>query len=456
VKVLLTGATGYIGGRLLPRLESAGHEVRCLVRDPASMGPHGPGTSVIRGDLMDRSSLDAAMQGIDVAYFLVHSMEAGERFEELDRTAATNFALAAGAARVKRIVYLGGLGEDVTSLSAHLRSRHEVGALLRRHALLAEVIEFRASIVIGAGSASFEMIRGLVERLPVMVTPRWVSAFAQPIGIHDVLAYLVGALELEPGPHRVYEIGGADRVSYGGIMREYARQRGLTRLMFPVPVLTPWLSSLWLRLVVPAHARVGRWLIEGLRHTTVVRDDAALRDFPVRPGGVASAVRDAITVGVADPVRLVDTRSIGVAVPPDVAFTAIRRIGGEHGWYYGNWLWRLRGWIDVLVGGVGMRRGRRDAERLAVGESLDCWKVEALEENRLLLNAEMRLPGRGWLEFAVAPSDSGSIVRQTAVFEPRGLAGRAYWYAAWPLHELVFAGMLREIARAIQGGAGRR
>ena len=451
--ILLTGATGYIGGRLLPLLESAGRAVRCLVRDPGALRPAGAGTEVVVGDVLDATSLDRAFRGIDTAFFLVHSMGAPGRFDELDRTAAINFAAAARAARVRRIIYLGGLGDGASRLSTHLRSRQEVGELLRSHAGETQVVELRASIVIGAGSASFEMIRALVDRLPVMVTPRWVSVLAQPIAIADLLAYLVAAISLPHGPHRVYEIGGADRLSYRDIMREYARQRGLRRAMLPVPVLTPGLSSLWLALVTPLYARVGRRLIESLRHPTVVQDDAALRDFDIRPRGAREAIAAAIAEHEARiPERLTDSRTVRVAAPPERAFAAIRRVGGRTGWYYGDWLWQLRGWLDLLVGGVGMRRGRRHPDELAVGDPLDCWKVEALERHRLLLTAEMKLPGRASLEFAVTPAGTGSLIRQTAVFEPAGLRGRAYWYAVWPLHELMFAGMIRGIARAIERG----
>lgn len=450
LSILLTGATGYIGGRLLPVLRDEGHDVRCLARDPAALRERAPpGTAIVAGDVTDRASLDAAMRGMHTAYYLVHAMESGGRFEERDRLAAETFAEAARDAGLARIIYLGGLGDGAEGLSAHLRSRHEVGEIFRRLAGTTQVLEFRASIVIGSGSASFEMIRALVERLPVMVTPRWVGVLAQPIAIDDVLEYLVDALALPIGPHQIYEIGGRDRLSYRDIMREYARQRGLRRVMVPVPVLTPRLSSLWLALVTPLYARVGRALVESLRHPTVVRDDAALRDFPIRPRGVTEAVRQAIADEARDRRnRLIDARSIHVDATPERAIRAIRRIGGKNGWYYGNWLWQLRGWLDRLVGGVGMGRGRRDPEELAVGETLDCWRVEVCDPNRVSLRAEMKLPGRAWLEFEVVPEAAGSTIRQTATFDPLGVGGLAYWYATWPLHQLVFAGMLRGIARA--------
>ena len=300
--------------------------------DPSLDGKTASGTEVVAGDVTDRASLDAAMRGVATVYFLVHSMGQGGRFEEIDRAGATNIADAALAAGVSRIVYLGGLGDDRESLSPQLRSRHEVGEILReRCAGGPQVIEFRASIVIGSGSVSFEMIRALVERLPVMVTPRWVSVLAQPIAVADLLAYLVAALDLPAGAHRVYEIGGRDQLSYRDIMREYARQRGLHRLMIPVPLLTPRLSSLWLALVTPLHARVGRALVDSIRHPTLVRDDSAMRDFSIVPRGVEAAIAEAIATEARERRnRLVDDRSIAVDVPPDRAWGAHPRIGGAH------------------------------------------------------------------------------------------------------------------------------
>ena len=471
-RILLTGATGYIGGRLLRRLEELDCSVRCLARRPEFLQSQvGPQTELVRGDVLDAASLSSALHGVDVAYYLVHSMGSTGNFVEQDRQAARNFANAARVAGVRRIVFLGGLGEDVDALSPHLRSRHEVGDLLRASGVL--VLEFRASIVIGSGSLSFELVRALVERLPVMVTPRWVRVLAQPIAINDMLAYLIAARDLPVTQSTTFEVGGPDVVSYADLMREYARQRGLRRWMIPVPVLTPRLSSLWLGLVTPLYARVGRKLIDSLRHPTVVRDRSALAKFAVRPIGVRAAIAQALRRedrefvethwagavsasgeprqwgGVRLGNRLIDTRSVEIGVPVAQAFAPIQRIGGETGWYYGNFLWRLRGGLDLLVGGVGMRRGRRHPEELRVGETLDCWRVEALEPGRRLrLVAEMKLPGRAWLEFVVEPVGAGARITQTAMFDPHGLAGLVYWYGIWPLHELVFAGLLRGVARA--------
>ena len=474
--ILLTGATGYVGGRLLHRLEADRRAVRCLVRRPAQLRAIAAATTeVVEGDVTDRRALERAFAGVSAAFYLVHSMGAREDFEARDRLAAETFASAAAASGVRRIVYLGGLGDERVDLSAHLRSRHEVGRILARSGVT--TVELRASIVLGSGSLSFELIRALVERLPAMITPRWVEVLAQPIAIEDVLAYLLAALEIPLPASRVYEIGGPDRVSYGELMREYARQRGLRRFAISVPVLTPRLSSLWLRLVTPLYAEVGRKLIDSIRHPTLVQDASALRDFPIRPLGVREAIAralanedgalaetrwsDALSAAADPPAwggrrfgnRLIDSRSTHVAVPVERAFAPIRQIGGATGWYYGNLLWRLRGALDLIFGGVGLRRGRRDPDQLRVGDTLDFWRVEAIEPNRRLrLAAEMKLPGRAWLEFEVEPEAGGACIRQTAVFDPVGLAGLAYWYGIFPLHDLVFRGMLRGIARAAERG----
>jgi tryptophan-rich sensory protein/uncharacterized protein YbjT (DUF2867 family) len=468
--VLLTGATGYVGGRLLMKLEVLGVTTRCLARHPERLrGRIGPRVEVVAGDVLDGNSLAAALADVHTAYYLVHSMGATGSFEEQDRLGAQNFGQAARAAGVQQIVYLGGLGDEQQSLSPHLRSRHEVGDILRASGV--PVIEFRASIILGSGSLSFELIRSLVERLPVMITPRWVRVPAQPIAINDVLRYLIAALDLPHSVSRTYEIGGADQVGYADLMKEYARQRGLKRWLIRVPVLTPRLSSLWLGLVTPVFARIGRKLIESIRHSTVVRDPSALAEFPIRPVGVRQAIADALRnedqelaqthwsdalsssgtarswFGVQFGPRLVDSRTVTIAASAAEAFAPVRRIGGKRGWYCANWLWRLRGTLDLLVGGVGLRRGRRDPESLRVGDTVDCWRVEALEPNRRLrLASEMKLPGRAWLEFEVTEGEGKSTIRQTAIFDPVGLLGRAYWYVVYPLHQYVFAGMLRGIA----------
>lgn len=470
--ILLTGASGYIGGRLLPSLETQGYRLRCLARHPDILRQKvGPSTEVVAGDVLDRQSLDNAMRGVDVAYYMVHSMSSHSSFEETDRQAAWNFSEAAKAAGVKGLIYVGGLGSDDEELSAHLRSRHEVGDILRQSGL--PVCEFRASAVIGSGSASFELIRALVERLPIMLTPKWVKGKAQPIAIDDLLDYLMEALRIPISSYRIYEVGGADQVSYADMMCAYGHQRGLRPLIIPVPVLTPWLSALWLGLVTPLYARIGRAIIESIVHVTVVRDNAALATFPVRPVGIDEAIHRALAReekhfsetrwsdalsssgklpswgGVRFGTRVVDSRMLTVEAPPEVAFRCIERIGGSHGWYACDWLWRVRGFIDLLQGGVGMGRGRPSSATLRVGDTVDSFRVESIERNRRLrLKSEMNLPGRAWLEFEVTEAGSSTQIRQTAIFDPVGLKGQLYWYSLYVPHEFVFNGMLRGIAQA--------
>ncbi len=475
-RVLLTGATGYVGGRLLPVLERRGVALRCLARRPEFLRPRvATSTEVVAGDVRDPAALRAALSGVEVAYYLVHAMGGGGELWEEERRGAQAFADAAAACGVGRIVYLGGLGEG-PDLSPHLASRQEVGRILRGSGV--PTLEFRASIILGSGSLSFELIKSLVSRLPVMITPRWTRTGTQPIAIEDVIAYLEAALDAPLAGSEIFEIGGADVVSYGDLMRELARQRGLRRRFLAVPVLTPRLSSLWLALVTPVYRRIGRHLIEGVRNPTVVRDPRALERFPVKPRGVSEAIAralaredeaaprtrwsDAVSAGAPDRrpggrppgPRLRDARRARVPVPPERAFRPIEQIGGESGWYHADLLWRLRGAIDLCLGGVGMRRERPDPQHLRPGDALDFWRVEACEPGRLLrLEAEMRLPGRAWLEFQVEPDPAGggSCITQTALFDPSGLAGRLYWRALAPLHAWIFAGLLRAIARRATG-----
>jgi uncharacterized protein YbjT (DUF2867 family)/uncharacterized membrane protein (DUF2068 family) len=464
--ILLTGATGYIGGRLLSALQESDSRVRCIARHPEHLQTQHSKAEIVHADCLDPSSLRPAMAGVHTAYYLVHSMGSSAQFEEADRLAARNFSEAARPAGVRRIIYLGGLAGKSGSLSSHLRSRLEVGDLLRQSGV--PVIEFRASIVIGSGSLSFEMVRALVERLPVMICPRWVSVPAQPIAIEDLIEYLVQALDLPEGESRVFEIGGRDKVSYGDIMREYARERGLKRWLVSVSMLTPRLSSLWLGLVTPVYARVGRKLIESVRNSSVVQNESALQAFNIRPRGLTESIErtllnedcefaatrwtDALPrtwAGAKFGNKIVDSRSTEVGAPPSASFAAVRRIGGKTGWYFADFLWRARGFIDLGIGGVGLRRGRRHSDQLALGDSLDLWRVEAFEpDRRLRLRAEMILPGRAWLQFDVEGDDSKSTIRQTAIFEPVGLSGLAYWYVLYPAHRWIFAGMLRGIAAA--------
>lgn len=476
--VLLTGASGYIGGRLLKALENGGWPVRCVARRPDFLRPRvAPATKVVKADCLDGASLAPAMVGVQTAYYLVHSMGSAGRFEAEDRQAAQNFAESARTSGIRRIIYLGGLGKHDQALSAHLRSRHEVADILRSSGI--PVIEFRASIVIGSGSLSFEMIRALVQRLPLMICPRWVAVKAQPIAVEDVIAYLIAALDLPAEQGSIFEIGGADQVSYGEIMQEYARQCGLRRWMIPVPVLTPHLSSLWLGLVTPVYARIGRQLVDSMRNPTLVSDPSALTAFAIKPKGLREAIEralrhedqefsltcwsDALSSGgkpaswggVQFGTRLVDSRTVQVWVPPALAFAPVRQIGGANGWYFANSLWRIRGSVDLLLGGVGLRRGRRNPHALAAGDALDFWRVESITpDRRLSLAAEMKVPGRAWLQFEVEPNSQGSVIRQTAIFDPAGLAGLLYWYALYPVHRWIFGGMLQAIAALAERAAG--
>lgn len=470
--ILLTGATGYVGGRLLTALERSGRRVRCLARHPENLRGrvHPATTEIVPGDVADPAAVAKALAGVDTAFYLVHSMQQGARFEELERAGAETFARAAREQGVRRIIYLGGLGDDRLPLSAHLRSRHAVGKILRSFGGV--VVELRASIVIGSGSLSFELVRALVERLPVMITPRWVRVKAQPIAISDLINILVKAIDLPVSESRTFEIGGRDQVSYGDLMREYARQRGLRRFMVPVPVLTPHLSGLWLGLVTPIYARIGQTLVKSIQHPTVVTDRSADAAFGLSPMGLTEAIASALrnedaefaetrwcdavsSAGLTNAwggdrlgTRLVDSREAQVSCSPERAFDPIRRLGGANGWYYGNVWWKLRGALDLLAGGVGLRRGRRHPTDLAVGEPLDFWRVDAVQPNKLLrLRAEMKLPGRAWLQFEVDGQAPRVTVRQTAIFDPHGIAGLLYWYALYPLHNRIFAGMLREIKR---------
>ncbi len=471
MRVLVTGATGYIGGRLVPRLRDAGHGVRCLARGSGRLrGRFGESVEIVEGNLDDTSALVAALSGCDAAYYLVHSMASTASFAELDQQTARRFAQAARTANVKVIVYLGGLGDERDALSPHLRSRHEVGNALRETGL--PVIEFRAAQIIGSGSISFEMTRYLTDRLPVMIAPRWVTTRCQPIGVRDVLAYLIAALSL-PQQSRIYEIGGSDVLTYREMMLRYAAIRGLKRHIIVVPLFTPKLSSYWVHLITPIPAKLAQPLIRGLHNEVIVRDEAAARDFPlIRPMGFDEAVRSALDrsksagrestwfdafaaqtpagdfAGLSEGM-LIDRRARDANAPAVRVAAICSSLGGERGWLAANNLWRIRGWMDSWVGGTGLRRGRRSASDLRVGDAVDFWRVEASEPDRLLrLRAEMRLPGRAWLQFEVQPRSSATCTLvQTAFFEPRGVWGYFYWYAVAPFHALVFGAMAKRIVR---------
>ena len=484
---LVTGATGYVGGRLAPRLLAEGDAVRCLVRDPAKLRdvPWARDAEVVRGDLLDEDAVRRACVGVDVVYFLVHSL-VDRDFAAIDRRAATIVARAARDCGVRRIVYLGGLHPD-GPLSAHLESRREVGEILLCSGVPTAVLQ--AAVVLGSGSASFEMLRYLTERLPVMVTPRWVGTRIQPIAIRDVLRYLIAAARLPEGVNRTFDIGGPEVLTYREMMSRYAAVAELpARRVLPVPVLTPRLSAHWVNVVTPVPRAIAAPLIDSLVHEVVCREQDILEYVPDPPegrigydqavalaltkintGDVETRWSDAAGAGVAaDPLPsdpqwaggtvYVDERERPCTAGPEALWSVVTGIGGGRGWYSFPLAWSVRGWLDRLVGGVGLRRGRRDPDRLHTGDALDWWRVERLEdtdgERLLRLRAEMKVPGRAWLELAVRPAaDAGSRYRQCAVFLPRGLAGHLYWWAVAPFHGLVFGGMVRNITRAAERDA---
>ncbi len=472
MNVLVTGATGYIGGRLIPRLVAAGHQVRALARDSGRLTGRFENVEVFEGDLFDRGRIRAAFEGIEIAYYLVHSMSESGDFAQRDLDAARIFSEAARDAGARRIVYLGGLGDAGKTLSHHLRSRQETGKMLREGGV--PVTEFRAAMIVGSGSASFEMLRYLTERLPVMIAPRWVSTPCQPIAVRDVLAYLVAEAERPPHDSEIVEIGGADVLSYREMMIRYAAIRGLNRTLLVVPFFTPRLSSGWVHLVTPIPSNIARPLIDGLRNEVVVRDDSARRTFPqIVPVGYDAAVQRALdrytTVGPettwfdaydvtklpgnftgTEQGMLIDRREESTHASARSLVEVFTRLGGKRGWLYADALWELRGALDSLVGGIGTRRGRRSQDALRVGDAVDFWRVEAYDQDRLLrLRAEMRLPGYAWLQFEAMPGErpGETCLRQTAFFEPRGIFGYAYWFGVFPFHALIFGNMAKRIAR---------
>ncbi|MGQ0845857.1 MAG: SDR family oxidoreductase [Sporichthyaceae bacterium] len=488
--ILVTGASGYIGGRLVPALLEAGHEVRVLARTPEKLRdvPWASRVEIVQGDVTDAESMLKACNGVSTLHYLVHSLNT-DAFASLDRRAAMVTAEAARAAGVSRIVYLGGLHPaEKGTLSEHLESRREVGEIFLRSGVPAVV--FQAAVILGSGSASFEMLRYLTERLPVMVTPKWVDTRVQPIAVRDVLHYLVGIVEVPEELNRTFDIGGPDVLTYRQMMSRYATVAGLPpRRIVPVPVLTPRLSSHWINLVTPVPKAIAAPLIESLVHEVVVDEHDVERYVPAPAGGLTGYERavelalDKIHAGLvdtrwsdaslpgsaADPLpsdpdwaggsTYVDERQARSGAPPEALWSVVTGIGGENGWYSFPLAWAARGWLDRLVGGVGLRRGRRHASDLRVGESLDWWRVEALEATgpirTLRLRAEMKVPGRAWLEMCVAPArdGSGSVYRQRAIFVPHGLAGHAYWAAVSPFHGMVFAGMTKNILAAADEAA---
>jgi uncharacterized protein YbjT (DUF2867 family) len=481
--VLLTGATGYIGGRLAPVLLEAGHQLVCLTRDEDRLRdvPWRDQVDVVEGDVRDERAVRRAFDGVEAAYFLIHSLGTGAKFADRDRDAAEVFAKAAKQAEIKRLVYLGGLIPANAALSKHLESRAEVGEILLASGV--PTVELRAAVIIGSGSASFEMLRYLTERLPAMITPRWVSSRVQPIAIRDVIRYLAGCLALPADVSRSFDIAGPDVLTYAEMMQRYAAVAGLSRrIIVPVPVLTPALSSHWINVVTPVPRSIARPLVESLRNEVVagehdiasyIEDPASgllpfdesvrlalqrVRDHDVTTRWSSAAWPDAPSDPLpSDPdwaggSLYVDERTGNVRASRDDLWDVIESIGGENGWYSWPLAWAVRGWMDRSVGGVGLRRGRRDPRRLYVGESLDFWRVEEIQRGRLLrLRAEMKVPGLAWLDLSIEDGEDGTVgYHQKAIFHPRGLLGHGYWWAIRPFHGIVFGGMRRNITAAAE------
>lgn len=484
--VLVTGATGYVGGRLVPRLLESGHTVRAAARSldklyARSWSSHERCVPV-RADVFDPESLDAALQGCDAAYYLIHSMSsAGGDFAERDRAAANNFLAAATDADVPRIIYLGGLGDDSPDLSHHLRSRAEVGRILQSGA--PQTTCLRAAVILGSGSISFEIIRYLVDRLPIMITPRWVDTPCQPIAISDVLGYLEGCLDQPETAGLTLDIGGPDQLTYRELFHIYAEEAGLRRrIILPVPVLTPRLSTHWVNLVTPVPRALVRPLIEGLRNEVICKDERILQLVPMARTTCRQALRSALNKVAMHAVEtcchdageacapewtachdaefaggtvLSSNYTVRLDGSPEQVWPVVARLGGENGWYFGNRLWALRGFADKLIGGPGLRRGRRHPVKIRPGDALDFWRVlQVHAPERLLLLAEMKLPGEALLDIRLRPIPRGNgdqavtDLEMRARFLPRGLAGQAYWWAMYPFHALIFKNMLRNMALA--------
>lgn len=471
-RAAIAGATGYIGGRLAPALLEEGYSLRCLVRDPRKLGDRDWAASgqveIQKADLTDRASLTEALRGCVAGFYLVHSMmSAGSDYAERDLQLARTFAEASRDAGVERIIYLGGLGETGQDLSRHLASRREVEAALASAGV--PVTVFRAAMIIGSGSASFEILRYLVQRLPVMITPKWVSTPCQPISVENVLTYLVESLGKPETTGQVYDIGGPDIMNYNQIMRVMADELKLPRrIIIPVPVLTPRLSSWWIQFITPLSHSIARPLAEGLKNPVVCRDDRITKIIPQRLLSLREAIKAAVQQvstmevetnwSMAGPIAgdpdwsggtvFRDERTVEVDAPASAVFKSVTRLGGKNGWFSGNILWKIRGWLDRVAGGPGLRRGRRHPENLRFGDALDFWRVIAVEKDkRLALRAEMKMPGEAMLEFLVEPLDDRRCkLTQRALFQPKGLAGLAYWYGVAPFHNFLFAGMLKGIA----------
>ena len=476
--VLVTGATGYVGGRLVSKLLKLNYKVRVLARNPNRLENKTwyKDVEIHKGDVLNRESLIGLFKNVDTAYYLIHSMSNFNNFEKTDIKAADIFSQIASDEKLKRIIYLGGLADSSSNLSKHLKSRHLTGDELRKSKT--QIIEFRASVIVGSGSLSFEMIRNLTERIPVMICPRWVYTKTQPISIKNILDYLIASLSIEFKENQVFEIGGKDVLSYGDMIKQYALTRKLRRLLISIPVLTPKLSSYWVHWTTPLSANITRPLVEGLKNESIVKSfesDLYFKDIDILDykeslilaldnldtGNVETSWSDSLSSSNSEEYSvdlkskegiLIERRNIYIESTPQRIFSFILTLGGENGWLYGNFLWKIRGYIDLLFGGVGLRRGRRNPIALQQGDALDFWRVEKIVDKKLLrLKAEMKLPGNAWLQYEmISINDSKTELIQTAYFAPKGLGGLMYWYALYPIHQVIFSGLIRTIKKRVE------
>ena len=476
-KILVTGATGYVGGRLIPQLLDNNYKVRVLVRNPDRLKNKAwyNKVDIYKGNVLNQKTIIGLFEGIDTAYYLIHSMENHKNFDKTDLVAANIFATTAKTENLKKIVYLGGLAEDRRNLSKHLQSRLDTGKELSRHGIT--VIEFRASVIVGSGSLSFEMIRNLTERLPMMICPKWIYTRTQPIAISNIIEYLINILNANILENQIIDIGGKDILTYGEMIRQYAKIRNLKRLLLPVPVLTPKLSSYWVHWTTPLSANITRPLVEGLKNESIVKNNSAQEYFSnIKLLSYKDSVKKAISnfdtksieTSWSDSLSsskgndnyvdtflkegiIIESRKIKIRKNKEIIFNFISSIGGEKGWLYTNFLWKIRGYIDVLVGGVGLRRGRRHPSKLKQGDALDFWRVEKITPNQILrLKAEMRIPGKAWLEYKIIEEKDNCQLIQNAYFMPTGLFGLFYWYVLYPIHKIIFRGLIKTIKKEIE------
>jgi len=476
-KILVTGATGYVGGRLIPELLKNNYHVRVLVRNPERLKNKTwyKKIEIHKGNVLHKKSLSGLFKNIDIAYYLIHSMEKNKNFEKADLIAANTFGETANQEGLKKIIYLGGLAQDKNNLSKHLKSRHDTGKALSNHGI--DVTEFRASVIVGSGSLSFEMIRNLTERIPIMICPKWVYTKTQPIAISNVLDYLIHALNIKLPNNQIIEIGSKDILTYGDMIKQYAQVRNLKRILISVPVLTPKLSSYWVHWTTPLSANITRPLVEGLKNESIIKNNSANKYFPdIKLLSYKSSVKKAISSfnnksietswsdalsssrgndnSVNSLLRegmIIEDRRIYIKKDKEIIFNYICSIGGSNGWLYANFLWTLRGYIDLMLGGVGLRRGRRNPLELKQGDALDFWRVEKIIKNQLVrLKAEMKLPGKAWLEYEIIKLKDNYQLIQKAYFMPTGLFGLFYWYALYPIHKIIFKGLIKKIKREVE------